>query len=493
MTGTGILEQQNIRAAEQKILIESETKLRRTFCRSAALPLCCSVMALLFFLTACTQHALAVELKIATFKVDATPPIGSPLCDGLVPPATGVNDPLSTRGIILAADDQKPVVLVAVDWVGIGNEGNKAWREALAKASGTSIDRVCVHALHQHDAPGCDFASERLAADVELPGKQFNVEFAREAIDRAANAAAAAMQELEPVTHVGKGMGRVEKVASNRRILGPDGNVQYIRYSSGAKDPLMAKLPEGIIDPNVRLVSFWNADRPLAVLSYYATHPQSYYYTGKCSADFVGTGRDQAEAHEKTDLHIHFNGASGNVTAGKYNDGSPELRPILAKRLADGMRLAWEATEKVPVGDLSFDWSTRDVSLPVADSCNETERMVTLKDANQPVMERIRASRDIAWSRRMKSGDTISIGRLRMGPIEILHMPGELFVEYQLAAQKLKPEAFVCMAAYGDYGAGYIGTAEAYSQKGGYETGIVSRVTPRAEAILMEAVRELLQ
>ena len=71
-------------------------------------------------------------------------------------------------------------------------------------------------------------------------------------------------------------------------------------------------------------------------------------------------------------------------------------------------------------------------------------------------------------------------------------MPGELFVEYQLAAQKLKPDAFVCMAAYGDYGTGYIGTAEAYTQ-GGYETGIVSRVTPRAEAILMEAVRELLQ
>jgi hypothetical protein len=71
-------------------------------------------------------------------------------------------------------------------------------------------------------------------------------------------------------------------------------------------------------------------------------------------------------------------------------------------------------------------------------------------------------------------------------------MPGELFIEYQLAAQKLKPESFVCMAAYGDYGPGYIGTSEAYSQ-GGYETGIVSRVSPRAEPILMEAVGELLE
>ena len=73
-----------------------------------------------------------------------------------------------------------------------------------------------------------------------------------------------------------------------------------------------------------------SGDRPLAVLSYYATHPQSYYYTGMCSADFVGMGRDLAQAHEKTDLHIHFNGAGGNVTAGKYNDGSHENRPVLA-------------------------------------------------------------------------------------------------------------------------------------------------------------------
>ena len=32
--------------------------------------------------------------------------------------------------------------------------------------------------------------------------------------------------------------------------------------------------------------------------------------------------------------HIHFNGAGGNVTAGKYNDGSPSNRMILAHRLA---------------------------------------------------------------------------------------------------------------------------------------------------------------
>ena len=55
----------------------------------------------------------------------------------------------------------------------------------------------------------------------------------------------------------------------------------------------------------------------------------------------------------------------------------------------------------------------------------------------------------------------------------------------------MRPQT-VCMAAYGDYGPGYIGTKIAYSQ-GGYETGPVSRVAPEVEDVLMPAMKELLK
>ena len=48
------------------------------------------------------------------------------------------------------------------------------------------------------------------------------------------------------------------------------------------------------------------------------------------------------------------------------------------------------------------------------------------------------------------------------------------------------------MAAYGDYGPGYIGTEVAYGQ-GGYETGPPSRTAPHVEEVLMSALRELLE
>ena len=66
-----------------------------------------------------------------------------------------------------------------------------------------------------------------------------------------------------------------------------------------------------------------------------------------------------------------------------------------------------------------------------------------------------------------------------------------MFVEYQLAAQQMVPDGFVCMAAYGDLGPGCIGTRVAYAQ-GGYETRRVSRTAPHVESVLMPAVRRLL-
>ena len=71
-------------------------------------------------------------------------------------------------------------------------------------------------------------------------------------------------------------------------------------------------------------------------------------------------------------------------------------------------------------------------------------------------------------------------------------MPGELFVEYQLAAQAMRPDLFVAMAAYGECAPGYIGTAIAYDQ-GGYETQpSSSKVSPQVEGVLLDGLRRLL-
>src|SRR5256885_9219396 len=125
----------------------------------------------LFFLPAHAAETStnAPALRIATFDVDATPPIGSHMA---YDPVTNKWDlGLRARGVVLLGAGQ-PIVLCALDWIGIANEGNDAFRGALARAAGTSSNRVAVHTLHQHDAPDCDFSAERILNDAGMDARQ---------------------------------------------------------------------------------------------------------------------------------------------------------------------------------------------------------------------------------------------------------------------------------------------------------------------------------
>jgi len=427
-------------------------------------------------------------LSVATFDIDATPPIGSMMA---YDPVTNKWDlGLRARGIVLEGAG-RPIVLCAIDWIGIANEAHDEFCRGLASAAGTTPDRVAVHTLHQHDAPDCDFSAEKILKQANLEPRQFESSFQRQTLKALEQAVRESLPHRQPVTELGLGEARVEKVASNRRILGPDGKVRAVRYTS-CKDPALRAAPEGTIDPVVSLVSFWNSNRPIAVLSYYATHPQSYYRTGIPNPDFPGVARFLRQLAVPEAMHVHFDGAGGNIGAGKYNDGSPENRWILAERLADGMRRAWESTKRERLTPEMVGWAVESVALPVAADLDGAKLEAQLK-GRDPRFFLIGGPSRLAWLRRSLAGRRIDITCLRLGRARILHMPGELFVEYQLAAKAERPDLFVAMAAYGDYGPWYIGTAKAYAE-GGYETTPpASNVSPAAEPVLLGAIHRLLQ
>lgn len=427
-------------------------------------------------------------LRVSVFDVDATPPIGSMLA---YDPVTNHWDMgLRARGIVLLGAGE-PIVLCAVDWIGIANEGHDAFRSALARGAGTSPQRVAVHAVHQHDAPDCDFSAERILIEAGRDPLQFEGRFQRQLVADLERAVGESIAKAQPLTHVGLGEACVDQVASNRRVLGPNGKVRATRYTT-TRDPALRAEPEGVIDPTVSLVSVWNGERPIAVLSYYATHPQSYYRTGMPNPDFPGLARFLRQLAVPAALHIHFTGAGGNLGAGKYNDGSPENRRILAEQLADGMRRAWENTRLQPIGPADVAWAVEPVSLPPAKHLTIESLEASLKSGTNTTGTAGLASR-LAWLRRCRAGHQIDVACLRLGRARVLHMPGELFVEFQLAAKAMRPELVVAMAAYGDYAPWYIGTAVAYEQ-GGYETGSdASNVAPEVESVLMSAMRKLVQ
>jgi hypothetical protein len=460
----------------------------RNTLKSASLFLFC----LIIFLLEINVSAFAAEyypqvvrgqMRLATFDVDATPPVGSSLTYD--PMINSWDLGLRAKGIVILGAGE-PIVMCSIDWIGSANDSQDEFKRIMAEAAGTVPSRVVVHAIHQHDAPTSDFGAENMLKAAGLSTLAFEGSYARDLIQRLGQAIRKSIVTAIPLTHIGTGQAEVYKVASNRRILGPDGKVKYTR-TSATKDSVIRAAPEGLIDPMVSLISFWNEDKPLAVLSYYASHPQSYYRTGVSNPDFPGIARFMRQLAVPDALHIHFNGAGGNLTAGKYNDGAKENRLILAERLADGMKRAWNNTQREPLSAASVNWSTEAVALKPAAGIENLE--AAMKTQTSVFLSNNLSK--LIWLKRLEAGKKLDISLLSIGKARILHLPGEPFVEYQLAAKAERPDLFVAVAGYGDYGVGYIGNAIAYSQ-GGYETGQASGVTAEAEGVLMRAIHQLL-
>lgn len=428
----------------------------------------------------------AAEPRIATFATDASPPIGSPLA---YDPTKAVSDPLSCRGIVILGS-QQPIVLCAIDWLGVANEGNAQFRERLAAAVGTTPERVVMHSLHQHDAPRWDLSAAKILQ--ERAAAHYDIPFVEDVVERTAEAARAAVANAVPIQSISVGEGEVVDVASNRRMLDASGQVHTTRYTA-CKDPKIRALPVGVIDPLLKSLTFHGADGPVAVLTFYATHPQSYYRTGNANPDFPGMARNQRETQTGV-FHLHFNGAGGNIGAGKFNDGSPENRQVLADKMAAGMKRAWESSQQQPLAVEDVDWSQEAANIPVGEHLRADDLKREIASETTTDAARCKAAEMLAFLQRANEARevAIAVSRLRLGDVHVLFMPGELFVEYQLAAQAMRPDAPVMMAAYGEYGTAYIGTRAAYGQ-GGYEVSQrATHVSPEVEAALVPAMRKLL-
>ena len=426
------------------------------------------------------------NLRLATFRFDVTPPKGHSLCGGWIRPVVGVDDPLEAMGYVLLGIE-KPIVVCAVDWTGLANSAHIQWRKALADAVKTTIDRVAVQCVHQHNAPfACMDAQAIVQEQGDLPDIVNPVFFDR-CLKNAGDAVTKSLKKTTPVTHIARGEARVEKVAANRRIIGLDGKLISQRGSSSRKLE-HHRFPEGLIDPMLKTVAFYNGNKKLVASHFYACHPMSYYGDGRVSADFCGLARRRMQKREPDCLHLYFNGCGGNIGAGKYNNGSKEARIQLTQRMFDGITTSNATLKPEPIR--SFAWETEDILPPLDPRFNEEQLLVGIRNKTNRVVARNRPSYTVAFIRRVKEGIPITLSSLHVNDISMLHLPAESFIEYQLRAQAIAPNRFVACAAYGDGGPWYIPVKEAYPQ-GGYAVG-VAWCSPQIDPLMSNGIQTLL-
>jgi len=423
------------------------------------------------------------KLRVATFCCDVTPPLGSPTYGGK--PLETIETPLLAKGIVLD-DGQRRIVLCAMDWCGLCGSAHMLFRNKISAGADTDVSNVAVHTVHQHTAPYLPIGSLEVRDKDGNPPESVDPPVVQKIAERLGEAVRESLDRFQPFDSIGTGQAKVDRVASARRILTADGKIRT-RWSA-CTDPDLRAEPEGYIDPILKTVTLAQGDEPLVRIHYYATHPQSFYGDARVCYDVPGFARERLEEKEKV-FQIYFTGCAGDVVMGKYNDRTPQARADLTDRLFAGMEASVASTRLTPVD--SIDWRTVSLVLPLKDAAGHdvAKNRAAIEDAETPDKERIQAARRIALAEWM--AQPLQLSLLRMGPVELVHLPGESMIEFQLFTQRQKPDRFIAVAAYGDLATGYICTEQAFSE-GGYEPS-ASHVAPKAEAILKKAIGKLLK
>ena len=422
-------------------------------------------------------------LKLGTFTVDCTPPIGCPVSFGDIGATVAVRDPLYLRGFVLD-DGQVRCLIAALDYCGLMNSAYDELAGALAEATDISPKRVIIHCVHQHDTPLLNFEIEAY-----LHCKTYPRQWWAGLVQSCARAAAESLDGMATISSLGYNETRVHGFASNRRVLRRDGTVGEMR-SSRCEDAALRDEPAGVIDPMLRTVAFKDSEEKIAgSMSFYATHPQVSNGRDMYSADAPGEALRIAAGRCRDGLHAFFTGAGGNVAAGKYSS-TTDLEGNLLKFgqiLADGISLnldamRWEEAQ-------SLHWHVSDFPFP-RQQVGREELLRLIDDEGLGRFQRLQKAVLLTCFENVENS-SYHLSLLRTGPIRILFLPGEPFVEYQLFAQSLIPDEFLALAGNCGDNFLYLPLARSFAE-GGYEVSTFCWCTEAFESRIKAVLAELL-
>jgi neutral/alkaline ceramidase-like enzyme len=388
----------------------------------------------------------SVTLRAAVAKVDITPAPGKQLWgySNRQSPATGTLDPLYARVLVLEAGRQS-LALVDID---LGRPFGPASLHWLRNATRQDVSLLILTATHTHSGPAIqdDYAAGRPTWETVV-------------LEKIAKAVAEARKNVTEA-QIGVGYG-IAFIGHNRLRLNPDGSVSWFERN-------LTKLPTAPVDGTVSVLRIDKpGGQPLAILVNYACHPVIFGSDNlQYSADFPGVmARTVEQSFGGKPLGFFLQGAPGDINP--YFAVTPLEQNAVAMRDQAGQTLGREAakiaeeihTKPDPNADLQFAEDLVSVGLRW-DRQKWHEAMIAVfgasgSDPFAPKLDNIQLP-----------VTTILINR----SIAILCMPGEPFVEYQIAWRQRSPVRDALFFGYANGYHGYFPTIRS-ATLGGYGAG----------------------
>ena len=396
------------------------------------------------FLSVLAAPASCAAIQASVAKIEITPPPGLPMWgySNRKGPANGTLDPLYARVLVLKAGTSS-LALVTVD---LGRPFGPASLNWLRAVTRSEVSVLIVAATHTHSGP--------TIADEYPKGTPAWETTALAKIAKAVSEAKSRLAEAR----IGVGYG-FTLIGHNRLRVNPDGNVIWFERN-------LTQIPSAPIDGTVsvlRVDTF--AGQPLAILVNYACHPVVFGSDNlQYSADFpAAMAKTVEEAFGSRPLCFFLQGAPGDINpyfaVTPLEEDAVNLRDRTGEKLGrEAVRIA-KAIQAQGDVDAELEFSEERVKAHVRwDPEKWREAMITVFG---PAADQTFPSR---------SGPTIDLPVTTVlinHKIAILTMPGEAFVEYQIAWRERCPVPDALFLGYANAYDGYFPTIPSAS-RGGY-------------------------
>lgn len=412
-----------------------------------------------------------MPLKAGYAAVDLEPPLGGSMPGYFADrKATGFIDPIQAKCVVLS-DSSVPaeaVAIVSLDLVALGRDECDRIRKAVAAGGKIRPERVWIHATHTHTGP---MIPRFFTTDVGalFPGFYpgiIDAEFLTRLVERTAKCVQEAAAKAV-ATSLKIGQSAVSGAAMYRRSKLNDGTV----LTNAPRKEARVVGPAGEIDPAVTVLAFPEAKSSIVI---YGIHPDIIGGT-LYSADYPAT---VAEEYRKSSGHeiVFLNAACGNINhvdrsrddQAKGIEESRRIGRVIAAGALEALDKA-QSADGLPVRLASRDVPSRLRIVPESD-VREAYRLEKEEPKKARAFNGLFAPAAIVLGRTKDREHLARIMALRIGPVGLVGMPGEIFVELAREVQHDAPLEIVRTIGLSNGGMGYIPTAEAFAQ-GGYETG----------------------
>lgn len=425
-----------------------------------------------------------MALQAGTARVEITPPVGTPLAGFAARDhgCEGIHDPLFSKALVLD-DGQTRLCLVTNDLLGLPNAVVEQIRAEVEATAGITAGHVMVNCSHTHSGP--------MLRDSELAtatGRQI------------AGAVKMAAASLQPA-RLGAGRGPVQ-VGINRREL-RDGEI------------VLGRDPNKPVTPYVDVLRVDTAEgAPLAVLFHHACHPVTRAASSYLvSADYPGAAQAIVQQVHPGALAMFAQGCSGNINAepvgGSWEDvrrlGTMLAGEVLKVRelvaTSDEVHLAAAAEtvylpcERVPELEKSAAEIARyEAALTAAEAGGKATEI----RMQQAFLDTWRKLHTLKEEGRELEPLEFRLQGLALGDVALVGLPGEIFIEYALEAERVSPFAHTLLLGCTNGSGTYVPSAAALSE-GGYEVSFTPLwwgrlpFAPELEPVLNGGIARVLQ